>query len=103
MSMTEPNVDMTLDESKDQSPAYDVQATTLQLKNRVRVLRDTLDYLFQLLGQLYSMPITIGGLESLKAYIKALPDGALKTDLIAYFRVMHSKAYEKINSIDIET
>lgn len=71
--------------------------------NRVRALRDTLDYLLQLLGQLHCNQITIGGLESLVYYIKALPDSALKTDLIAYFRVMRSKAYEKINSIDIET
>jgi len=103
MSMTEPNVDMTLDESKDQSPAYDVQAATLQLKSRVRTLKDTLDSLLKLLSQLQYSAIAIADLESMQVYIKALPDGALKTDLIAYFRVMRSKAYEKINSIDIET
>jgi len=101
--MTEPNVDMTLDESKDQSPAYDVQAATLQLKSRVRTLKDTLDSLLKLLSQLQYSAIAIADLESMQVYIKALPDGALKTDLIAYFRVMRSKAYEKINSIDIET
>jgi len=103
MSMTEPNVDMTLDESKDQSPAYDVQAATLQLKSRVCTLKDTLDSLLKLLCQLQYSAIAIADLESMQVYIKALPDGALKTDLIAYFRVMRSKAYEKINSIDIET
>jgi len=112
MSMTEPNVDMTLDESKNQSPAYDVQAATLQLKNRVRVFlaqvgtlreEETLDSLLHLLGRLQYSEIAITDLELLRGYIKALPDGALKADLIVYFRVMRSKAYEKINSIDIET
>lgn len=101
--MTESNVDMTLDESKDQSPAYDVEAATLRLKNRVRALKDTLDLLLQILGRLQYSAIAITDLESLKAYIQALPDGALKADLITYFRVMRSKAYEKINSIDIKT
>lgn len=78
-------------------------AATLQLKSRVRTLKDTLDSLLKLLSQLQYSAIAIADLESMQVYIKALPDGALKTDLIAYFRVMRSKAYEKINSIDIET